>query len=99
MEKPPPLPPLQNQAIDAATLDRLFDDIATYADQVEITAKQRPGTYSETAKLTPAAALELLRARAVRGVQIRYRWDGKHWMDTLIVDPAGWRIVRIEVGA
>ena len=50
----------------------------------------------ETGALTLDDARQHLRARTVRGLQIRYRHDGADWWDTLMVVGVNYRLVRIR---
>ena len=49
--------------------------------------------------LNPAAARDRLKAGDVRGVQLRYRYAGREWTDTVLRVPGGYRLVRMEVPA
>lgn len=60
-------------------------------------AKQSAQGYApETGTLLLDDARQLLRARTVRGLQIRYRHDGADWWDTLMVVGQNFRLVRIR---
>lgn len=94
------LPALQDAMLDEATVDRLFADVANGAELLEIVLK------GGAAQLTPepnptslAAARGALREGRVFGVQLRYRFAGTEWWDTLIATRAGVRLVRIDRGA
>ena len=91
------LPELTQAVLDDATLDQLFVDLASLTQVLEVSAKYAERGYvaPEASRLTLADARVLLARRAVRGVQIRYRYDGTEWWDTLMLTPAGVRIVRI----
>ena len=62
---------------------------------------QELAQYLTQQQLTLADARRLLEARAVRGLQLRYRYDNADWWDTLMVLPDGFRLVRLghEFGA
>lgn len=90
-----PLPELQDAVISTAELEVLFADLASHAEIGAIVLK---GAATEraagTATLEDAQAA--LVAGTVRGVQIRYRFDGTGWWDTLLCVPGGFRVVRME---
>ncbi len=94
MDEPPKLAELHSADLDEATLTRLFEDLAGHAQVLEITLKAAAAQYAAAERVSLAAAQAALAQRGVRGAQIRYRWQGEIWCDTLLVTPAGWRIVR-----
>lgn len=95
--QPPPLPDLNQALLDEAGLAELLSDIEACTEATEIIPKQAAEGYvAENATLTLADARRMLAARAVRAVQIRYRYDGVDWWDTLMVLPEGYRLVRIR---
>jgi hypothetical protein len=95
--QPPPLPDLNQALLDEAGLAELLSDIEACTEVTEIIPKQAAEGYvAENATLTLADARRMLAARAVRAVQIRYRYDGVDWWDTLMVLPEGYRLVRIR---
>ena len=93
------LPPLQQSALDPDTLAQLFVDLATCTEILEIIPKaMAQGYVPESSVLGLDEAKQMLLTGAVRGLQIRYRYEGCQWWDTLLPDPAsgGFRIVRIQ---
>lgn len=92
----PPLLDLHTGDLDAAGLGALFGDLERHAAVASITGKASGGEYAGQVPLAHAEALEALLRRKVLGVQIRYHWDGKDWIDTVLVRPEGWRVVRIN---
>lgn len=95
----PAPPPLQSSVLDDATLDRLLEDIAAAAEGVLVTVKRRRDAHAEGGEVSIADVASLLRSGSAAGVQLRYRFDGTAWCDTLIAAPEGVRLVRIEVPA
>jgi len=97
-EPPVDLPPLQRATLDDARLDELFSDIEQAAEHVEIVVKRHAEGYvgEETASLSLADARTLLAKRSVLGVQLRYRFRGAVWWDTLMVIPDGVELIRVE---
>jgi len=98
MSDTPPLPDLLQSDIDEATLRQLITDIGTHTEIIEIIPKHAPGYVEENpAPLQLDEAFRMLVARNVRGLQLRYRHQGKTWWDTVMPLPGGlFRIVRIE---
>ncbi|MEQ2007801.1 MAG: hypothetical protein ABMA26_13475 [Limisphaerales bacterium] len=91
------LPDLRSSTVDLAEVERLLNDIEACAQITEIIPKQSAQGYApETGMLTLDDARQLLRARAVRGLQIRYRHDSADWWDTLMVAGENFRLVRIR---
>lgn len=95
-EKLPPMPPMNDAVLDDAALASLFRDIGQLTQVDEIIIKQRPGHVNDAQQVTLQEALELLRFRQVKGVQIRYRHDGAHWWDTLMPIGESVRLVRVR---
>lgn len=90
-----PMPQLQQADLDPATLDALFADLAQCAQIDEVLVKgAADGRAGRLAGLEQARAALAAGARAV---QIRYRWQGATWLDTLMRTPQGVRIVRTAV--
>lgn len=86
-----PLARLTTADLDPATLDALFADIAALTTVDEVLVKGAATAYAGSAGL--AEGRRLLEAGA-RGLQIRYRWQGEAWWDTLVRTPNGIRLVR-----
>jgi hypothetical protein len=92
------LPELTQACLDADTLDALFADLAACTQVLEVVAKPARTQMIPNQRLTLDDARELITRRTVRGVQIRYRYDGAEWWDTLMAGPDGVRVVRIRHG-
>jgi hypothetical protein len=92
------LPDLLQSDIDEATVRQLITDIGTHTEVIEIIPKHAPGYVEENpAPLQLDEAYRMLSGRTVRGLQFRYRHQGKIWWDTVMPLPGGlFRIVRIE---
>jgi hypothetical protein len=90
----PPVPLMVEGLIDPPTLARLFADIASAGTVLGVREKGGPAEYASGDDMPPGVALERLLAGAARGVQVRYRFDGHEWTDTVIALPAGFRVVR-----
>jgi hypothetical protein len=90
------MPELTQARLDPATLEQLFIDIAMCTKVIDVTAKLAAAEMIPRQRLTLDDAHELIRTRGVRGVQIRYLYDGSEWWDTIIVNADGVRVVRIQ---
>lgn len=88
-------PPVQQAVLDEATLDALFRDLAECTQVLAVVPKDAAQAMAADRAIGLADALPALRAGALRGVQVRYRWERKEWCDTLLATPAGVRLVRI----
>lgn len=99
MNEQPPLPDLETGELDEHTIDRLFDDIARDAQLVAVLIKGGAEVLAEGGGVSLSEAREKLRTRAVRGVQLRYRFGGEEWWDTLITTTDRVRIVRMRAPA
>lgn len=93
----PELPPLHTGTLDFSQVEHLLADIEACGDQIEVLPKYAAQQYvPATASVTLEQAYQLLASRAVRALQIRYRWEGADWWDTLMVVGDQFRIVRIR---
>lgn len=100
MNPPPgehPLPDLHQAILEAAQVEAYFADLAEHAALQEITAKSGPRTHAAEAPLTLDQAHRALLQGDVRGVQIRYDFQGDTWWDTLMAGPQGIRLVRLRL--
>lgn len=87
-------PELQQADLDPTTFEQLFIDLATHADVLGISAKGGATRYAGTDSLDLAMARAALLAGAVRGVQIRYRYQDSEWWDTILALNGVFRLVR-----
>lgn len=93
----PPLPDLHDAILDRATVEQLFRDIELCTGIVEVIPKFGAQSYvPESSSFTLEELRELLLSQKLRGLQIRYQYDGSTWWDTILVVPRGYRIVRIQ---
>lgn len=78
-------------------LEQLLRDIEAFGESTEVIPKFRAKGYvPESPTLTVAQAGPLLRHRRVRGLQLRYRFNGADWWDTILVNGDTYRLVRIR---
>ncbi len=96
-EAPLKLPDLNTTLLDAAQVEQLLRDIELCAQITEIIPKfAARGHVPDTAAVTITQARELLAARSVRGLQLRYHYEGADWWDTLMLVGDQFRLVRIR---
>jgi hypothetical protein len=94
---PPALPELHTTLLDLSQVAQLLADIEACTELVEILPKYGPQVQvPDSAGMTLTEARTLLAARSVRGLQLRYRFDGADWWDTLMVAGEHFRVVRIR---
>lgn len=92
-----PLPDLQQSVLDSKTVAQLFSDIAEFGTDFEIIPKfTAEGYIDHRTQLTLDDGRTLLLAGKLRALQIRYRYQGADWWDTLMTTPQGIRLVRIQ---
>ncbi len=90
----PPVPLLTEGTIDTATLRQLGADLGRAAEVLNVREKSAATAYAEAGELALEDALERLTNGVARAVQIRYRYDGFEWTDTILAVPAGFRVIR-----
>jgi hypothetical protein len=90
------LPTLHDALLDEGTLAQLARDLEGFAQVEEVLLKGGPTARAGERSVPLAEALEALRQGRVLGVQIRYRYQGTVWWDTLLRTAHGVRLVRIE---
>jgi ferredoxin-type protein NapG len=89
------LPELHAGELDEIGLRALFRDLHSLADVEEIRVKRGAERRAGEAAPSLRDALGLLLGGQVRGVQIRYRYRGEAWCDTVLAAPGGHRVVRM----
>lgn len=92
-----PLPVLHAGELDAATLAALFDDLETHAEVLDVLVKAGAGAHADTTPVPLREAQRRLGSGELRGIQIRYRYGGAEWRDTLLRSGNGVRVVRMEM--
>ena len=90
------LPEMQDSVLGDAELSALFRDYRSCAAISEILVKTGPGYVQQGSNPTLDQVEQLLAARSVRGVQVRYQFKMTSWCDTLMPMPNGVRLVRIR---
>jgi hypothetical protein len=90
----PPVPLMVEGVIDAATLRQMFADLAVGTEVLGVREKGDPVHYSHDAQPSLDGVPDRLLSGASRAVQVRYRYDGFEWTDTVVRTPTGFRVVR-----
>lgn len=90
----PPVPLMVEGVIDRATLAQLATDLTAHATVVGVRAKGGVQAYADATELSLDTAVAQLAAGSVRAIQVRYRYDGFEWSDTILATPTGFRVVR-----
>jgi hypothetical protein len=87
--------PLQDALLDDAQIGELLFDIAHAAQVVGVTLRPLGVRRADPCEHTLDGATAALRARTA-SVQLRYRFRGEEWWDTLIPAGSKTRLVRIN---
>lgn len=91
-----PVTPVHEALLDDATTRQLFFDIEQAAELVDIVYKGPCARRADPVPTTPSLA-DAHRALAKgHSVQLRYRFGGEEWWDTLIRAATGVRLIRIS---
>ena len=93
----PALPDLFVSIIEAPEAERILADIARHAELLSVTVKADAATHAAASGPTLEAARAFLAAGTLRGMQLRYRFGGEAWTDTLLRQGTGaFRLVRMR---
>lgn len=93
-----PLPPLFSATLDCEALTQLFFDLGQAAEVFAVLERGARGQVPKEHAATPASLAALaagLLDGSVSAAQVRYRFAGDEWWDTLTASAAGVRLVRI----
>lgn len=78
-------------------LHALVADLEEHATVLDVLTKGGPLAHADPTPIALREAVLRLVRGEVRGVQIRYRFDGAEWRDTLMSTPAGVHDVRMRM--
>lgn len=92
-----PLPDLHTSDLDPVTFAALFDDLERHAEVLDVLVKGDARGHASDLPVPLREAQAMLAGGLVRGVQIRYRWAGAEWRDTLLRLPIAMRVVRMRM--
>ena len=93
---PPVLAELQDALIDESTLNQWFRDLEQCTEITEIIPKFAARTAVVESAISLSDARDQLVGKQLRGVQVRYRYLGAEWWDTVLAAGAHFRLVRIR---
>jgi len=95
-QQSPDLPSMQDALLDEQTLAALVRDLNECATVTEVLIKgSAPADTAAHSVQLDDAVLRLVNG-TVRGVQVRYTFEGESWCDTLMQTPQGIRLVRVQ---
>ena len=89
------LPELCQGELTPELLGALVVDLTTLTQIESVLLKGGEFTMAERSQMKLAEAVDLLRSKKVRGVQVHYSWDGVAWLDTLLHSETGIKVVRM----
>lgn len=93
----PKLADLTEGMLDGPTLFALLDDLEACATVLDVIVKGGATSRTDAKTWGLREAAELLTSGQTHGIQIRYRYEGAEWRDTLLWTPGGVRIVRMNM--
>ncbi len=94
-EEDAPLPELHEGWLDPDSLGRLIVDIETCTEVVEVIVKGAPDHFASDQEIALRQAFAMISTRTIQAMQVRYRWQGTLWLDTLMWAPEGLKVVRL----
>jgi len=84
--------------VDNDLLERLIEDLKAHAEILDVRLKGSSDRHSDDTNVLLDAGLMMLQAKAVRGMQVRYRFEDSEWRDTLTrFDDGWWKIIRVRM--
>lgn len=89
-------PEVRQSRIGSDQLAAYFDDLRQVADVQEVRLKAGARDKAGDATAGLERARSLLLAGEVRGIQIRYVWQGEAWWDTLIRKSRDVEMTRVQ---
>ncbi|MFN8610858.1 MAG: hypothetical protein U0931_25170 [Vulcanimicrobiota bacterium] len=94
---PKDLPQLTQGDLDDQALRNLVEDLSTLAEILEVRVKGSSEERAENSTLQLKQAVAAMKLGRVQGVQVRYRWEGAEWFDTLMRTGATVRVIRMKI--
>ena len=89
-------PELRQAVLDRETLARYFRDLREATEILGVRVKGAAQEQTDGRDVGLKRARELLETQAVLGMQVRYRWRGALWWDTLIRKSGGIELTRVQ---
>ena len=90
----PPVPLMAEGFLDATALNQLVAGLRARATVLGVREKAAAAAYARTEEPSLDSAIVRLKAGETRAVQVRYRYDGHEWTDTVFTILTGFRVVR-----
>jgi hypothetical protein len=90
----PQVPLMTKGLINAETLHQLAEDLEVAAEVLSIREKASAATHSAPDEASLAACIDHLLNGVIRAAQIRYRYAGNEWTDTITATNDGFQVVR-----
>ena len=87
--------PVYEGLLDGAAIEALVADLEGHADVLDVFVKGGARTATDAVDTPLRTAFAALRVGAA-AVQVRYRFAGAEWRDTLLPTAAGVRLVRVQ---
>lgn len=95
-DEAPPLPDVFMTVLEREQAERILDDIEHHAELLQVMRKSGARDLAEEPSADIALARCFLGDETQRGLQLRYRFRGEVWTDTLMRLPSGkLRLVRM----
>lgn len=91
-----PLPELSEGWLDPESLGQLVLDIEGLTQVLEVIVKGAPERFASDQRVALRQAFAMISTRTIQGMQVRYRWEGETYMDTLLWTPQGLKVVRMK---
>jgi len=91
-----PLPDVHEGLLDARGLSDYVLDLETHAEGLTVMLKSRSKEFAGQKGVALRDLPELLGSGAAPRAQLRYRFEGEAWLDTLMPTAGGFRIVRFR---
>lgn len=94
------LPPMREATLTPDEVKDLFSDIEQFATDIQLMQRSAQTVHASVQRVNDRdkliAAREALLGGSIVRVQIRYRWQGSLWIDTLKKVEGGFHVVRIR---
>ncbi len=93
-----PEPQVVQADLTVADVRQLVADLAAHGAAIEVLVKGAATEHVREGVRPPALrdVPSIVQERTACGIQLRYHFDGSDWTDTLMIVPAGARLVRIR---
>ncbi len=96
-ETPPGEPQMFEASWQKSQIEQLFKDLSLGADIEHVQVRTSETGAKSDRPVTLDQAEQLFREGSAKAIQIRYRFEGQTWCDTLMVHSDMVRIVRTEM--